>query len=189
MKLILASGSPRRQQTLRDAGYTFDTIVSNVDESTIRDDDPERLVQKLASAKATAVAAVLSESALVIGADTVVTFRGKVLEKPSSASEARSVLEGYRNAEAVALHGVAVANTVSGVCQAASDRARTAFRSIPDEVIDELIRTQRVFGWAGSYYPSDPLLAPYCQEITKNPGTAHGLPLNLVARLIDEVSA
>ena len=52
--LILASASPRRAELLRSAGYTFEVVVSDVDESIRPDESPSRYVRRLAAEKSAA---------------------------------------------------------------------------------------------------------------------------------------
>ncbi len=188
MKLILASQSKRRQQVLKDAGYDFGVIVSNVDETAIRDDDPVQLVQKLAQAKAEAVAKLVSEPALVIGADTVVMFQGKLREKPVNDDEAREFLESYRHQMVSAVHGVAVMNTANGKIETGTEQTDTYFNDISDEVITELIESKIVFEWAGGYYPADPLMVPCIEKIVGSVSSQSGLPLVVLERLMKAVA-
>ena len=77
MKLILASASPRRAEILTNAGLAFETYSAAVDESRLPNESPVHMVERLALAKAQAVAGRLqiAEPAIVIGADTVVVRR------------------------------------------------------------------------------------------------------------------
>ena len=75
MKIILASGSPRRRELLEQAGYEFEIEVSDADEN-IQADDPGELVEQLSFRKADAVARkhLQEQACTVIGADTVVVL-------------------------------------------------------------------------------------------------------------------
>jgi septum formation protein len=117
--LLLASASPARRRLLEQAGIPHRVQVSGVDEEAIRDPDPLRLVQRLAQAKAEAVAAQLPEfgsakdtasageadsvlvrnsdrepdwphCSAVLGCDSVLVFAGEVFGKPGSPAEAVS---------------------------------------------------------------------------------------------------
>jgi len=93
MKLILASASPRRAQILHDAGFSFQTISSAVDETPIPNESPSDIVQRLADAKAELIAARAVGPAIIIAADTVVTLDGRLFGKPRSTDDARHMLE------------------------------------------------------------------------------------------------
>lgn len=91
-RLILASHSPRRAALLCQSGFDFEIMPSTVDESGCTETDPVRHVMALSGLKARAVHMKVKKG-LVIGADTIVCIRGKILGKPGSRAEARAMLE------------------------------------------------------------------------------------------------
>ena len=97
LKLILASKSPRRTEILSSLGYKFNVIPANGEEIVDFSLPPEKIVQNVAQGKAEEVfSAVPSEKkaeTVVIGMDTVVAFRGEILQKPESVDDERRMLE------------------------------------------------------------------------------------------------
>jgi len=100
--LWLASASPARRRLLEQAGVAHRVLVSGVDEEAIHDPEPQRLVQRLAQAKAQAVVEQLAGSdqpVQVLGCDSLLTVRGEVFGKPKDADEAirrwRSMAGGW----------------------------------------------------------------------------------------------
>ena len=99
MKYVLASASPRRQELLTQAGFSFDIIPSAVKEK-ITKDIPSDVVMELAHQKALDVyksrikdnPAYQTEDCIVIGADTIVSYRGEILGKPADNEEAFDML-------------------------------------------------------------------------------------------------
>lgn len=95
MKYILASASPRRRELLQKTGIAFDIITSSVEEK-ITKTIPSDIVMELSSQKAFDVYQNLncSENAdiTVIGADTIVAYRGEILGKPKDKKEAYDML-------------------------------------------------------------------------------------------------
>lgn len=99
MKYILASASPRRSELLTQAGFTFEVIPSSVEEK-ITAAVPSDIVMELASQKAEDVYhnicrqenSVSGENLTVIGADTIVVYRGEILGKPADRPEAYDML-------------------------------------------------------------------------------------------------
>ena len=91
MKIILASGSPRRRELLEQAGIPFKTDISEADENIDGQLPPEKYVAELSKRKAEAVA-VRHREDIVIGADTIVVLDGKVLGKPKDEEEAYEML-------------------------------------------------------------------------------------------------
>lgn len=90
-KIILASASPRRRELLKQAGFSFEVMVSQTDEH-ITAETPEKMVEELSRRKARAVASALSTDSLVIGADTIVAVDGKILGKPADETDALHML-------------------------------------------------------------------------------------------------
>jgi septum formation protein len=93
-RIILASASPRRKELLTKAGYKFDVIVSDINESDFpaEDTEPAEYAKRLALAKANDVAAEYPD-ALVIGADTIADFDGKVIGKPKNSKHAEQITQ------------------------------------------------------------------------------------------------
>jgi septum formation protein len=95
IRLILASGSPRRAEILRNAGFEFEVRPAHVDETRLAGEGAEQYVRRLAEAKARFVAERMTHengAAILIGADTVVILEGQILGKPMSAEDARRML-------------------------------------------------------------------------------------------------
>lgn len=90
-RVILASASPRRKELLQHLIPHFDIISADVDETPLADESPERLVARLAEAKATKVAAHHPDK-LVIGADTIVTFGDQIFGKPENQNDSIRML-------------------------------------------------------------------------------------------------
>ena len=153
-RLILASGSPRRRALLSEAGYDFEVIVSDAEESADPALGPEELAKHNASAKAITVAQSLpadqaATPALVIGADTIVVQDGRVFGKPADEQAARETLH--------ALSG-AVHQVVTGVCLvcgdaylAFSETTQVRFRELDEETIGAYIATGEPLDKAGAY--------------------------------------
>ena len=89
MKLVLASTSPRRRELLETLGLTFEVVAPNVDELRLPEEEPYDYVERIARAKANAVA---QPGVVAVGADTTVVIEGRVLGKPAHPDEARSML-------------------------------------------------------------------------------------------------
>ena len=91
MRYILASASPRRRELLTQAGLSFDVMPSGAEEK-MEGSDPAQIVRGLAMQKAADIYAKAKDEAdgdlTVIGADTVVSYRGEILGKPADGEEA-----------------------------------------------------------------------------------------------------
>ncbi|UCH25909.1 MAG: septum formation inhibitor Maf [Trueperaceae bacterium] len=93
MRIVLASGSPRRRELLVALGLTFEIELSDIDETPRESEAPEALVARLSSSKAEAVLARNGyRDALIIAADTVVVLDGAMLGKPEDVDQNRRYL-------------------------------------------------------------------------------------------------
>lgn len=106
-RLVLASASPRRAELLRAAGIAFDVKVADVDETQSVGETPDAYVERLAIAKAVAIAE-RGELRAVLGADTTVVVDGAVLGKPIDASDATRMLRLLSGRTHLVLTGVAL---------------------------------------------------------------------------------
>ena len=86
-KVVLASNSPRRKEILTQVGVEFEVIPSTVEEKTTKV-KPSDVVLELSAQKAGDVASKIKESAIIIGADTVVAIDNRVLGKPENEMDA-----------------------------------------------------------------------------------------------------
>lgn len=91
MKVILASGSPRRKELLSKIISNFEVVVSDVDETIDESLPGNVIVSELAKRKALVVAKNFPTD-LVIGSDTIVYLDGQVLGKPTNEQEAAQML-------------------------------------------------------------------------------------------------
>jgi len=157
MKLILASGSPRRAELLRAAGFEFLVKAEPVDESRLEGETAERMVERLAVLKARAIADTQSDDAIVIGADTVVTIDGEVLGKPVTANVAREMLRKLRGREHSVITGVALLAVQGGIqlpvtAESVSHEVTRVWMSqMTDEEIDGYVGTGEPLDKAGAY--------------------------------------
>jgi septum formation protein len=93
VRLILASASPRRAELMRSAGYAFEVVVADVDESIRRGESPSIYVRRLAAEKSAAAQKRSHDSAAVIlGADTTVVVDGAILGKPGDDEDGAQML-------------------------------------------------------------------------------------------------
>lgn len=104
--LILASASPRRRELLAGAGLQFEVIVPNVVEQPAPGESPAEYVLRNAREKAEAVDA--PADAVVIAADTIVTYEGAILEKPADPEAAVAMISRLSGTVHQVMTGVAI---------------------------------------------------------------------------------
>lgn len=147
--MILASQSPRRRELLKLITDDFIAAAPTCGEQFDPQDDPRTVVSLLAQRKARDVAAS-HKGEVVIGADTVVTFKNHILGKPSSAENAAQMLREL-SGESHTVH--------TGVCVIFEDgreisfveSTRVEFYPLTDEEIADYIATGEPMDKAGAY--------------------------------------
>ncbi|MCS7051771.1 MAG: Maf family protein, partial [Thermomicrobium sp.] len=182
MTLVLASASPRRRALLAALGVPFEVDPAAVDEPLpARHRNPALVARALARHKAIAVAQ-RRPGDWVVAADTVVVLRGRLLGKPETAEEARTMLRALRGRWHRVITGVVVARGRRIRVDHATTWVR--MRAYTDEDIEASIRRGEPFDKAGGYAIQDPDLRPvecwrgcYCNVV--------GLSIWLTWRLLD----
>lgn len=149
MKLILASGSPRRAELLEKMGLTFQVEPSNTDEILEPGLTPQQEVVHLSLGKAKAVAAGHSEPAVVLSADTVVELDGKILGKPHSEAEAAEMLRALSGRSHRVLTGVTVMGPEGTMTHC--EETEVYFRTLTEEEIRWYVGTGEPMDKAGAY--------------------------------------
>ena len=184
--LFLASTSPRRAEILRAVGWPFEVVTGSVDETRHADEIAVDYVKRLALAKATAAAAVLS-SGLVLGADTVVVIEGAILGQPRDDDDARRMLNLLRGKWHEVLTGMALVRVAQGDrCVVDHEVTRVRFASMSDEEIEWYVNTHEPLGKAGAYAIQG-RAALFIEEIQGDYFNIVGLPIRRVYELSQEV--
>jgi septum formation protein len=180
--LILASGSPRRAHILSTLGIPFRVVVSAADETLQPGETGERAVERLARAKAEAVAR--AEPGLwVLAADTEVVCDGRILGKPGSEEGALEMLALLAGRSHEVVTGVCVANR--GVLRSGVERSVVTLAPLSDEERRWYVATGEPMDKAGGYHV-DGKGALFIESVSGSPSNVAGLPVRLVLRLLRE---
>lgn len=148
VRVILASASPRRHQLLDLIGIDHEVRPSETAEVQLAGEAPEAYAERLARAKAEAVAQTAPD-ALVVGADTIVVIDNTVLEKPRDEQHAQQMLEQLSGRTHVVMTAVSVAyegRTVSTV-----EKVSVTFRRLLYDEQWSYIKTGEPMDKAGAY--------------------------------------
>jgi septum formation protein len=183
-KLILASSSPRRKELLEAVGWPYEAIVAGIDESLQPDEEPAAYVQRLARAKAEAVAARV-EAGLVLGADTTVVVENQILGQPEDDGDARRMLSLLNGKWHEVLTGVA-ALRVGGEMRLDYETTRVRFAEMSEREIDWYVATGEARGKAGAYGIQG-AAGLFIEEIDGDYFNIVGLPIRLVYELTRDV--
>lgn len=148
VKVVLASGSPRRRQLLELIGIEHEVSPSNIDETMRPRETPRRHAERLAREKASAVASREPER-ITVAADTIVVINRKVLGKPRDEDDARRMLSMLSGREHTVITAVAVAR--GRKLRSAVEEVKVKFRRLRDDEIDAYIATGEPMDKAGAY--------------------------------------
>lgn len=184
MRVVLASQSPARLATLRSAGIEPEVIVSGVDEDQISSTDPANLAGALAQLKCRAVAASITDDALVIGCDSVLAFEGEIFGKPSDASDATSRWRRMRGRSGVLHTGHCVRRGETEFIETASTVVH--FAQISDEEIAAYVATREPLHVAGAF-TIDGLGGAFIRAIEGDHHNVVGLSLPVVRELVGDL--
>ncbi len=181
-KIILASASLWRREILAKARIPFVVEASTFEEDLSLQLPTEKLVQKLAEGKAATVA-LRHGNAIVIGADTLAEYRGKVLGKPRNAAHARDILKNLSNKTHRVYTGYCIIDTKTGKRRIGACLTRVTFRRLPQEEIDAYVATGESLNAAGAYTIQNGA-AGFVKHIEGDFYNVVGLPL---ATILDEL--
>ncbi len=150
VKIILASTSPRRLKLLKGLGLKVKVVESKVRESKFDIPNPEKLVKTLALTKAQE-AARRTKSGLIIGADTIVVHRSKILGKPKNRKEAKAMLRELSGKTHEVLTGLAVVDASTSKTRVDVVKTKVKFRKLTEEEISNHVATAKPLDKAGAY--------------------------------------
>ena len=180
---MLGSTSRYRRELLERLRIPFAVTAPDVDETPQPGEAPKALAQRLALAKARAVAALHPE-AVVIGSDQVADLAGQPLGKPGEHARAVAQLRQMRGQTVIFQTALAVVCLASGFEQVDLAEVRVVFRDLSDDEIEAYLLAEQPYDCAGSA-KSEGLGIALLESIDNDDPTALiGLPLIRTARLL-----
>lgn len=199
IKIILASGSPRRKELLTQAGYDFD-VCPSLSEEDLEVMAPSEYVMLLAKMKADEVcnriiaedvgrrAKKLPEKFVILGADTVVSLNGRILGKPYDYDDAYNTLNSLSDQTHQVYTGVCLIY-VEGRAKTSSsffEKTDVTFYPVSHKEIIQYLATNEPFDKAGSYGIQGKG-GLFVKEINGDYNNVVGLPLARVYHEIEEL--
>lgn len=209
-KIILASSSPWRRALFKlytrhlFTSENVNFLAPNIDEKSIRDPDPFKLVQMIAEAKMDHILAnpLISEADFVITCDQVVTCGNETREKPVNADQAKKFLSSYAKGEyglnekesktnhllsssgteATCVNGIVVHDVKRQTRVTKVDTTTIAFDKFPDAVIDEMSQHPVTLTTAGGFDSNT--LGKFITDIRGSFPSAEGWPIYEVLNMM-----
>jgi septum formation protein len=186
MRLILASASPRRAELLRAAGYTFEAIVADVDESIRPGESPSTYVRRLAAEKsAAAQKRSRDSSAVILGADTTVVVADAILGKPGDDGEAAEMLRRLSGNTHEVLTGISLRQGSYEMGRVES--TLVLFRSLTSDEVAWYVASSEGRDKAGGYAIQG-LASRFVTKIEGSYSNVVGLPIACLAELLPQLT-
>ncbi|MDW8799869.1 Maf-like protein [Clostridium sp. A1-XYC3] len=187
MKIILASASSRRQELLNRLIEDFKIIVSDFDENSVEfKGDCGSYVMELAEGKALDVCNKVKEEAIVIGCDTIVSYKDTILGKPQDEKEAFNMLKLLSGNIHQVYSGIAVVNNSSGKIIREFVCTDVKFDKLSDMQIEKYIEKGEYADKAGAYGIQG-YGGIFVEEIHGCYYNVVGLPLNKLSKMLKEM--
>ncbi len=185
-RIILASASPRRKELLTKAGYKFDVIVSDIDESgfPVENAEPAEYAKQLALAKARAVAKHYPE-AVVIGADTIADSDGKIIGKPKDQKHAEQITRLLFSKPHKVITGLAIIRLRDNFQLIESDTTVVYPRKMTEQQIAKHIESDTWQNKAGAYAIQE-TGDEFVERIEGSLTNVMGLPVELLKEMLEK---
>ena len=177
-RLILASGSPRRQQFFKELGVEFEIRLKEIEEVFPIEVKAEEITNYLAVLKANAFENELESNDILITSDTIVWHKNQCLGKPKDYNDAFQMLQSLSNAT----HEV-----ITSVCFKTTEKTETFFevtkvtlQTLSDEEIRYYLDNYKPFDKAGSYAIQEWIGAIGISKIEGSYTNVVGMPMQAV---------
>ena len=187
-KIILASKSIDRKELFNRLNIPFETIITDIDEGYYKGifSNPVELVKEIAKAKAFKAKNLLKNKnmeAIVIAADTIVEFKGKIIGKAKNKAQAFQILKSLINRSHNLLTGVAITELNDPKVVVDYDCTIVTFLDLSDNEIRNYINTEEWKGRAGAYSIRD-RASFFIKEIRGSPSNVIGLPMQKIFEIL-----
>jgi len=183
--IVLASASITRKRIMKESGIPFVVIKNTLDEEKIKCDittseSAEEYVKLLAYEKAMTLKPYL-KNAVIISADTIAYCDGEKIGKPQDEEDAYRIL----NKLSGSVHSV-----ITGICVIKDNdiknftvTSKIKMKEFPKEKIDELVKEERTYLYAGGYCIDDNIDG-YAVFDEKDANNIKGLPIEKILDLL-----
>ncbi len=185
MRIILASGSPRRKELLEMLKVeNLEIIPAKGEEKSHPELTPPELVKELSRCKAAEIAPVDETDTVTIGADTIVVLDDEVLGKPTDEADAARMLRALSGRSHTVYTGVTVIRGEKLISRA--ERTEVLFRSLSEAEIQAYIRTGEPMDKAGAY-GAQGYASLFVKSLDGDFFNVMGLPLCALGTMLNEL--
>lgn len=188
-KIILASGSPRRKQLLEEAQVSFEVLAANINESYPQNLLPDDVAVFISNNKAVAVQKMLAEEAenhIIIAADTLVVFNGKIIGKPINHENAFNILTSLSGNVHEVVTGVCILSATKKISFA--EKTKVSFGRLSASQINYYISRYKPYDKAGAYAIQEWIGLVGIKSIHGDFYNVMGLPVRRVLQELKKIS-
>lgn len=183
-RIILASGSPRRQEILKSIGVNFEVELRSVNEAFSDELKHHQISDYLAQLKSDQFEDLKSNDILITG-DTIVWHQDKALNKPKDKEEAFEMLQSLSNTTHEVISSVCFKTTEK--TETFYDATQVKFKSLSEDEIWHYIHTYKPFDKAGAYGIQEWIGQIGISEIKGSFYTVMGFPVHLVYKKLSKI--
>ena len=185
MKLVLASGSIRRQEVLRKVGLKYEVVKSNVEEHSDAT-EPSQYVMDLSKDKANSAISQLKEKAIVIAVDTVLYMDGKIFEKPKSKEQAAQNLRAMSGNMVNVVTGMTIKDLYQDKEAIFSHNSEIYLKTLSEDDIKWYVENEKeVLNCAGICIEGKG--AMFIDKIVGDFGTTYGISISMIHTKLKEL--
>jgi len=177
-RIILASGSPRRHQFLKDMNLAFEIKLKPIDEVYPEHLQKEAITDYLSKLKAKPFQNELQANDILITSDTIVWHKGNALGKPKNTDDAFNMLKTLSNATHEVITSICVTTTTQQFVEHTT--TSVSFKALSDEEIQHYIDVYKPFDKAGAYGIQEWIGAIGITKIEGSYNNVVGLPTHLL---------
>ena len=182
-QLVLASTSVFRKTLLQKLGLRFECTAPNVDETALSGESAQQLVQRLALAKAQAVAKQYPQ-ALIIGSDQVALQDQTIIGKPLTHKRAVAQLQHASGRSVTFYTGLCLYNAPTNTHETLCEPFKVHFRSLSDTQIERYLQAEQPYQCAGSFKSEGMGISLFRKLEGDDPNALVGLPLIRLVELL-----
>lgn len=184
--LILASDSPRRAELLQKAAIPFKTISHIFDEDSVSEKNHKKLAMRIAFGKANSIASLNGyKKSFILGVDTIVSYQGSVIGKPSDKEKAREILLRLSGKKHIVISGISLINKSKNIELTKFCLSKVYFDDLPQKLISKYIENDLWHGLAGGYAIQG-IFSLMIRKIIGSYSNIVGLPMNMLYSFLKE---
>lgn len=185
-KLILASGSPRRQQFFKDLDLDFEIRVKEIEEIFPNELKAGQITAYLAELKASAFEGELIDNEILITSDTIVWHNDRALGKPKDKEDAFTILKSLSNCTHDVITSVCFKTNLK--TDVITERTQVTFNELTDEAILYYIDNYKPYDKAGAYGIQEWIGFIGVSKIEGSYANVMGLPVDKVYKYLSNLA-